>query len=312
MRFLINSGVSDSGTHVLSPQSYALMTTPDDMNGKPAGPATPELAEAPLIFQHYGFGLGLHQENGDKMVGHTGGIAGYTACMETNVTRGFGVIAMSNLVEAPLHPCAIVLYAMQVLRAQSAGEPLPPVPGAKGLYLARTALGDAGKYAGAYTAPDGSQLVFNAAGTTLALQTAAGALPLYPRGDGNFYVNDPRFAIFGLTFVPNKAGVIDQIYSGDRWYYNAAYAGPKTFTAPAGAAAVTGRYESDQVWGSAYAARVIVVKGRLTLDGFTPLGPAKNGVYTIGTSTLRFDTPAAGQMQRMWIDGMPYYRVDLP
>ena len=45
-----------------------------------------------------------------------------------NLTRGFGVIAFANLVEAPLHPCAIVLYAMHVLRAQSAGEPLPAPP----------------------------------------------------------------------------------------------------------------------------------------------------------------------------------------
>lgn len=46
-----------------------------------------------------------------------------------NLTRGFGVIAFANLVEAPLHPCAIVRYAMAVLRAQSLGLNLPaPTP----------------------------------------------------------------------------------------------------------------------------------------------------------------------------------------
>jgi hypothetical protein len=50
----------------------------------------------------------------------------------------------------------------------------------------------------------------------------------------------------------------------------------------------------------------------LTLDGVAPLVPRSDGSFTVGTSIVRFDTRAAGKMQRMWIDGMPLYRVDLP
>lgn len=117
MRIILNGGRNDAGKRVLSQKSFSLWTTPDTMNGKIAGPASPELAEAPKLYAHYAFGLGVHTENGDTIVAHTGGIAGYSSCMENDVTRGFGVIAMSNLVEAPLHPCAIVLYAIKVLQA---------------------------------------------------------------------------------------------------------------------------------------------------------------------------------------------------
>ena len=78
-----------------------------------------------LVLPQYGYGLSIFDDGGDHLVGHTGGISGYTACMQMNLTRGFGVIAFANLVEAPLHPCAIVLYAMRVLRAQSSAKPLP-------------------------------------------------------------------------------------------------------------------------------------------------------------------------------------------
>jgi D-alanyl-D-alanine carboxypeptidase len=311
MRFLLNGGTGDGGKRVLSQSSYNLMTTPDDMHGKPAGPAGAELAEAPLLYQHYGYGFGLHDEGGDKIVSHTGGIGGYSACMETNVSRGFGVIAMSNLIEAPLHPCAIVLYAMQVLQAQSDGEPLPPVPGAQPMYLDRTSVPNAAKLAGTYTAPDHSQITFVSSGIGLSLQTPGGLKPLYSRGGNTFWVDDPRFATYGLTFVPDKSGAIAQVYSGALWFYGTAYAGPKTFDPPAAAGTYTGRYEGDQLWGQSNAVRVFVVKGKLTADR-TPLVVQKDGTYRLGSSIVRFDTPAAGQMQRMWIDAIPFYRIDLP
>lgn len=311
MRLILNSGVNDSGKHVLSQSSYALWTTPDSTNGKQAGQTAPELAEAPHLYEHYAFGLAVHTENGDTIVGHTGGIAGYSACMETNVTRGFGVIAMSNLVEAPLHPCAIVLYAMSVLQAQNAGQALPPIPAAQGNYLQRTSVSDASQYAGTYTSPDGTALTFVADGAKLSMQTPQGAKPLYPRGGNTFYVDDPRFAMLGLTFLKNKAGAFDQVFSGPQWFAGAKYSGPRTFSYPRSWDTLTGRYESLGVWGVPAASRVYVLKGKLVMDG-APLAPQKDGTFKAGTATVRFDTPAAGKMQRLHLDDFDLYRIDLP
>jgi CubicO group peptidase (beta-lactamase class C family) len=311
MRLILNSGVNDTGKRVLSQSSYSLWTTPDENNGKMAGQTSPELAEAPHMYEHYAFGLAVHTENGDKIVAHTGGIAGYSACMENDVTRGFGVIAMSNLVEAPLHPCAIVLYAISVLQAQNAGQPLPAIPASIGNYLQRTTVANAAEYAGTYTAADGSALTFAANGNSLSLQTPQGSKPLYPRGGSTFYVDDPRFTATGLTFLKNKAGKFDEVFSGSQWYANTAYSGSRTFSYPHSWDALTGRYESLGVWGIPAASRVFVLKGRLMIDG-APLVTQADGTFKLGSAKVVFDTPAAGKMQRLRLDDFDLYRIDLP
>ena len=121
------------------------------------------------------------------------------------------------MVEAPLHPCAIVLYAMRVLRAQSAGEELPPVP----LEKDRAFVANVEQYAG----------------------TFYGAVP---------------------------------------------------------------------VFGTPATTRVLIVKGRLTLDGAAPLTVADDGGYDSAEGHVHFDMEAGGKMQRIWIDATPLYRVDLP
>lgn len=312
MRLILNGGVADNGKRVISPSSYHLWTTPElNKNGKMAGQTGPELAEAPLMFTHYAFGLAVHQEDGDTIVAHTGGIAGYTACMENDVTRGFAVIAMSNLVEAPLHPCAIVLYAIRVLRAQSMGRPLPPIPPAKGNYLDRTDVAEAAEYAGTYRSPDGSALSVVANGRTLSLRTAQGTQTLYPRGGDTFYVDDPRFTVFGLTFLRNKAGKFDQVVSGGQWFANARYSGPRTFTYPSRWNALVGRYESLGIWGVPFVSRIYELKGHLMEDG-APLAPNADGTFDAGGTTIRFDTPAAGKMQRLLVGAIEMDRIDLP
>lgn len=311
MRLILNGGVADNGKRVISASSYHLWTTPDTNNGKMAGQTSPELGEVPLMYKHYAYGLAVHKENGDTIVAHTGGIAGYTACMENDVTRGFGVIAMSNLVEAPLHPCAIVVYAIRVLRAQSLGQPLPPLPPHLGSYLDRTNVANAAAYAGTYRSTAGSALQFVAGGGRLALRTAQGTKTLYPRGGDTFYVDDPRFSVFGLTFVRDKSGKFDEVVSGAQWYANARYKGPRHFTYPNSWDALVGRYESLGVWGIPLVSRIYVLQGQLMQDG-VPLKPNANGTFTSQTTTLRFDTPAAGKMQRMLMGEFELDRIDLP
>ncbi|MGZ3508728.1 MAG: serine hydrolase domain-containing protein [Vulcanimicrobiaceae bacterium] len=304
VRFLLNRGVTDDGKRVISERSYALLTTPDEMNGRLAGPAQPLLAEAPDIFKTYAYGLGIHHEGDDLVVGHTGGISGYTACMEANVSRGFGVVAMSNLIEAPLHPCAIVLYAMSVLRAQSLGQSLPPIPTEKD----RASVANAAEFAGTFNGVDGSSLTFSAEGSHLAMN----GVTLYPRGGDLFWVDDPRFAIFGLQFGRDRSGRVVEVRSGSQWFVSDAYHGTKGFDTPQKWNALVGRYDAIPIFGTPATTRVLVVKGRLTLDGAVPLVPTKDGGYDTVEGHVRFDMAAGGKMQRIWLDATPLYRVDLP
>jgi D-alanyl-D-alanine carboxypeptidase len=307
VRFYLNGGRDAAGHRLLSPAAFAKMTTPDDMNGKPAGAGKPILAEAPALYQSYGFGLSISHDGGDQIIAHTGGISGYTACMEANVTRGFGVVALSNLVEAPLHPCAIVLYAMSVLRAQSLGQPLPKPP----LNPEPEAVARAADFIGTYHAQDGSALDVVAGASGMHLRDGAAVFGLSARGDDTFWTDDPRLARFELVFARNRAHVVTDFTWGAQQFVNAAYRAKTSFPYPAEYDALCGRYETDELMQQAVT-RVLVVKGQLTFDGTTPLLDEGDGTFRAGTDIVRFDHAFGGRPQRMLVNDVEMSRIELP
>ena len=305
MRFILNGGVAD-GKRVLSETSFKLLTTPDTNGSRVAGAKEPELAEAPEMYRKYAFGLSVETNgSGDHIVGHTGGIEGYTACMKMNLTRGFGVIAQSNLIEAPLHPCAIVRFAMEVLAAQALGKPLPPVPSPKDPLRVAAAPDFAGTFAG----PNGT-LKITADGTRLTLHAPSGDYPLYPRGGDSFWTADPRFTFFTLDFSRDKGNAVVEVHAGPEWFHNGRYRGAVTFAYPHAWDAYAGRYENEYA-GSPYVSRVYVLKGKLTVDG-APLTVSSNGTFRMGTSIVKFGMLTAGRPQELSIDDSHLYRIDLP
>ena len=246
--------------------------------------------------------------NGDHLVGHTGGVSGYTACFQANLTRGFGVIALSNLVEAPLHPCAIVKYAMEVLRAQSLGQALPPPPAGPPIAPPKVAAND---YVGTYRSSDGTGVVVANDNGTLALHDGAKSYQLVAQDQDMFWTDDPRFTIFYVAFERNKAKAVDGFTNGGAYYVNAQHTGATTFSHPAAWDRLVGRYETS-IFGSPVVMRIVIVKGKLTTDGLNPLKANANGTFALGDSTVRFDTLFEGKMQRMWLDGADLYRIELP
>jgi D-alanyl-D-alanine carboxypeptidase len=307
MRFYLNGGMLPDGRRLISERSFTQMTSPDRFdNGKPAGSSGTELPEAPLFYKKYGFGLSVFDVNGDHLIGHTGGISGYTACMQMNLTRGFGVIAFANHVEAPLHPCAIVLYAMDVLRAQNAGQPLPtPKPTPDPAHVEH-----AGDYVGTYKS-GGSTLRVIAQGDRLSLVDGATTSTLYPRDTDQFWSDDPRFATYLLAFGRDGHKRVVEMTYGSQWFPNDAYSGPHDFPHPKEWDAYVGRYE-NVFDGQPFVTRAVIVKSRLTLDGVSPLRALRNGSFALGSSIVRFDTLAGGRTQRMTLDDSRLYRIGLP
>ena len=226
--------------------------------------------------------------------------------MQMNLTRGFGVIAFANHVEAPLHPCAIVLYAMRVLHAQSAGVPLPsPAPTPDPARVER-----ASDYLGTYRSGN-SVLRIAAQGDGLSLLDGATTSTLYPRDTDQFWSDDPRFATYLLVFGRDARKRVVEMTYGSQWYPNAEYQGPRNFAYPKEWNAFVGRYENVYL-GQPYITRAVIVKDRLTLDGVTPLRPLRNGSFAMSSSMVRFDTYAGGQTQRLIFDDARLYRIDLP
>ena len=190
--------------------------------------------------------------------------------------RGFGAIAFANLVEAPLHPCAIVLYAMRVLRAQSLGEPLPSPPPARD----PARVSRASEYAGTYKGTDGSSLRVVVGGDRLYLVNATKRIELYPRGGDLFWADDPEFAIFLLVFRRDRDGNVVEIDDGPRWYAGEAIADAHVRLSPK-LEPLVGRYENTYL-GQPAITRVVIVKNRLTLDGTDPLLPLSDGTFALG------------------------------
>ncbi len=240
------------------------------------------------------------------MIEHTGGISGYTACMEMNLTRGFGVTAMSNLVEAPLHPCAIVRYAVSVLRAQSLGEALPPAPRPPDA----RAIANAGDYAGTFTPHDGAPISFAVAGSGISLRDGTLTFGMFRRDDDMFWTDDPRFARFLLAFHRNAAHDVTDVTWGSTEFDGSRHReAPRTY--PPAYDALTGRYENEAFMTQGVT-RVVLVHGRLTFDGVLPLVDRGDGSFVAGKDVVRFDHVFEGRPQRMLVGAIEMQRVELP
>jgi CubicO group peptidase (beta-lactamase class C family) len=307
MRFYLNGGVTDRGVRLLKPATFVAMTTPDRLNNRQlAG----EGGSKSAFLAEYGYGLAILNIGGDHVVGHRGGVSGYTACMLIDLTRGFGVIAMTNLIEAPAHPCPIVRYAIDALRAQRMGERLPsppPSPPDPAIVI------NAEDYAGAYHGPQGGKLFVETQQHRLYIRDGNTAYRLVPSGKDLFWTDDPRFRRFLVEFGRNSSLRVDEFTNGPDLYTNNRFGGPSVFSYPVRYNALAGRYDAFY-WdaGGPVVGRIVIVKGRLMADGVTPIRDNRDGTFSIGAREIRFDTEFDGKMQRMWINGTPFYRVDLP
>jgi CubicO group peptidase (beta-lactamase class C family) len=303
MRFLINGGRAGS-TALISPQSYALLSSPGVTDGHELGSASQGM------FHRYGYGLAIMDFGGDKVLAHTGGVISYTACMMVDVARGFGVIALSNLGYVGPRPCPVVSYAIRTLRAQAQGKPLPEIPPAPDSAHVNLAA----SYAATYTAASGETFTVTAVGDRLTLRHNGSAFALYPRGGGNFWTNDPAFATFGLHFAHDKAGQVVDADSGPQWFTNDRYSGRQTFSYPAAWNAFIGKYDAIDANGYYNSVHVYELKGELLADG-TPLVPVKGTLFHVGDeswqpSWMRFDEPVAGKTQIVRMPGQTLYRTD--
>ncbi|MGZ3519995.1 MAG: serine hydrolase domain-containing protein [Vulcanimicrobiaceae bacterium] len=305
MRYILNGGETPKG-RIISSESWKLMTSPSVTDGHELGDSTPG------FYHRYAYGLAVETLDGDTLVGHTGGVLQYTACMQLDVTRGFGAVALTNLAYVGPRPCPVVAYALKVLRAQAEDKALPDVPApADPLKVDKAA-----DYAGSYRAPDGTMLVVQADADRLTLQHNGQSLAMYPRGANAFWVGGPDFSQYLVQFGRQNGKVVEAFY-GPQWYTSDAYSGPKTFAYPSRWNAYVGHYESIDTNGYFGSLRLFIRKGKLVTDDGTQLVPLANGMFRVGDSAwtperMAFDEIIDGHAQRVRIPGGEYYRTEAP
>lgn len=304
VRMLLNRGAGPRG-RILSEESFGLLT-------ERAIPTN----SAGTTF--YGYGMRIWQMDGHSMVGHDGGMLGYTSSIKADMDAGLGVVVFFN---GPGDPGEVAEFALRAARAAHEKGELPtlPVPDAK------TRVPDAGEYTGIYSSAQGKKLEFVAHGPGLALLYQGQRIPLARRGRDSFYANDPGFRLFLLQFGreatkanSQEAAPVVEVFYGSEWFTNDRYTGPRTFETPKEWQDYVGHYRSYSPWISNL--RIGLRKGKLVVlnpgGGSRVLEPLASGEFQPGeepsAERFRFESRAGGKAVRLNDSGVYLYKTFTP
>lgn len=288
-RLILNRGATPQG-RVLSERAFEKLTTP--------------------FLNNYAYGLTVRQQDGDTVIGHNGGIAGFASFLEVHMNDGYAVIVLSNGGnEGGLAP-----WISNTLRATIRNQPLPDLPQRQ----SADRVADAADYAGLYRASDVKTAEFVAIGGGLSLKLGDSMVSLRRVGRDSFRASTPELVFFPFAFVRDNGKVVE-VSHGPEWYTNQAYTGPKRFDTPPDYLAYAGRYQNHNP--EMQVIRIFMRKGRLMFatgmsDGqplvstgpgqFRPANPDYN------PERYHFDSIVEGRALRVIASGMPMYRVDAP
>jgi hypothetical protein len=303
-RLLLNRGDRPGG-RLLSEESFRLLT------GRHVDDPSEDHA-------WYGYGLGIYDDDGRTLVGHSGGMVGFSSYLMIDPAAGLGVVVLMNGNEERRE---LVDYVLEAGRAAAAGRPLPePPPPADPAYLGEAA----GEYAGAYTAPKhGRALTFATSGGRLVLQRDGDGIVLERVGGDVFLVPHDEFDRFPLRFWRDDEGRVTQMTHGPDWFVGPAYGGPTSFPPVPGASVVCGHYHCWNVWMNHL--RIVERRGGLWLIApwldetafeleLVPLG---DGSFRVGREEWRpdrltIDTVLDGVASRATYDRLDFYRAATP
>ncbi|HET9722613.1 MAG TPA: serine hydrolase domain-containing protein [Actinomycetota bacterium] len=296
-RLLLNRGRG-----VLSDESFELMARP-----------VAEDPDAPG--QVFGYGLKwLPEGGGPRLLGHSGGMVGFTAYLLVDPETGFGVTVLMN--SAFGDRLDLARFALACLTEEARGAALPEVPEPAD----RATVPDASTFAGLFTDQLGPVRI-QAEGDRLFLEEGDGRrAALLPIAEGRFAVDDPDRDRYPLDIV-RRDRVAVEIAWGPRWLR-----GPDAPAAPAVPAewhALAGRYRSWNPWAPGFevfvrggALRLELLGDAVDLEGSQPLVPQPGGSFVVGAppspSRIRFDTPIEGHPTRAVFDAASFYRTAGP
>jgi D-alanyl-D-alanine carboxypeptidase len=259
---------------------------------------------------HYGYGIAVDMLDGNRLLRHTGGMVSFMSALMVDIDDGVGAFASINAQQG-YRPNPIVRFALQLMRAQRKAAALPALPEPD----PPAAVANAADYAGTYRGEKGTLEVV-AEGSRLFILRDGERIALERQGEADrFLVRHRAFDRFVLQFGRNDPAVTEsevvEAAWGPDWYRNANYAGPDTFSHPEEWDAYVGHYRNESPWVGSY--RIVVRKGRLWLDGTTPL-EADGKLFRLrddphNTEWIRFGHVVNGRCMRIRLSGTDLWRV---
>jgi D-alanyl-D-alanine carboxypeptidase len=319
MRMLIGRGQGPSG-RVLSEESFLLFTKPV-IESKELGPTA-----------FYGYGIAIDHLDGHTILRHTGGMASFISSIVVDLDAGFGAFASVNAAHG-FRPNPVTLYAVQLLNAEAQKKPLPPRP----MPPDPTFVAEADAYAKTYTAPDGRTIEAVADGKSLFLRIQEDKVPLEMVRPGVFISPVRPYAKFPFVFTrlggnPTAAitvespkestagskeneppGPFAELVWGPDWFASSDYQGARENTPAPHLAGYAGHYRAESPWAGSL--RVVVRRGRLWLDGTTPLSPIGPDLFRAGAEVWSPEIAAFhhfvdSKPQLVKLSGFDFWRIE--
>jgi D-alanyl-D-alanine carboxypeptidase len=306
VRFILNRGAGDKG-RVLSESTFATLTTP--------------------LLEDYAYGLWVRKENGRTVVSHPGSIGGFHAAIEAHMEDGFGLVFLCNAgIDEDLKK-----WIVSTVTAAFEGAAMPASPAVS----AGPTQPDPREYAAAFqlaaskaSGARGATLEFVAVEDHLFLKGEHGNILLQRMGTDLFRATGDAAGflpfVFGRDGKDGKdgKGKVISVSQGAQWYAAEGFSDPIQPPAPKEYACYVGHFVNNGPEGPV--ARVFVRNGRLVMllsededavpEPLEPLGP---GLFRIGKAEYsperaRFDTVIDGEVLRLFVSGVPLYRMDIP
>jgi D-alanyl-D-alanine carboxypeptidase len=299
LRMIANRGRGPKA-NLISSQGFELFSKPH-IKAEDFGPTA-----------SYGYGVAVDQLEGNTILRHTGGMVSFMSSMMVNLDEGVGAFASINAQQG-YRPSPVVEYAIQLMRAHRQHKALPTAPQSD----LPTRVENASDYQGVFTSSDGRKLEFASEADRLFVLHQGKRVALEKAGaPDRFLASDTALGRFALVFGRKQAdakppaAVVEVSWGGD-WYTNAAYTGPKQFDYPKEWDSYVGHYRNESPWISS--TRVVIVKGKLTLDGVTPL-EADGKLFRLrsepgNTEYIQFGPVVNGKCMRLKFSGEDLWRI---
>jgi CubicO group peptidase (beta-lactamase class C family) len=256
--------------------------------------------------EHYGLGLFTMQLDGHHVIGHSGGMVGFTADMLADLDSGLGVIVLTN---GPAEPSEISRYALQLLNAGLEGKELPEYPKGK--------TDNVNDYAGTYSC-DEKFFSLKADESRLYLDFESATVPLSQLRPDRFIVPHPAFELFTLR-MGRKNGQVTEAGWGVERFVRDGFVEDVPHEHPTEWDAYPGHYRSHNPWLSNF--RVVLYNGKLIyidpMGDDEPLHQVEPGLFRIGDDPrspeyIRFDVVVDGKAMQVILSGGAYSRTFTP
>jgi len=282
------------GNGLLSPDSFKqlidpMIATGDGMHG-----------------ERYGLGLTTQEFDGHHVIGHSGGMVGFTADMLADLDSGLGVIVLTN---GPAEPSKVSHFALKLFNAALDGNDLPD--------CSEDQLDNAYDYIGTYRC-DEKSFTLKADESRLYLDFESATVPLHSLSTDSFVVPNPAFEMFALRMKCENERVTGAVWGAERYVRDdsEAHVACEYLTEWD---AYPGHYRSHNPWLSNF--RIVLRQGSLVF--IYPLGEEERlqqlepGLFRIGDDQrspefLRFDAVIDGKAMQANFSGGVYSRMFTP